>query len=93
MFTSHDRHEVESQAASAGIRAVFSKYTGINASCSSLSRTSVTDYLTVLFAHDFHKLRLRNPTDHVSNRYLSSLHPARGRLCQAASPEREGSGA
>jgi DNA-binding NarL/FixJ family response regulator len=31
MFTSHDSHEVESQAASVGIRAVFSKYTGINA--------------------------------------------------------------
>ena len=31
MFTSHDSHEVESQAASAGILAVFSKYTGLNA--------------------------------------------------------------
>ena len=31
MFTSHDKHDVESQAASVGIRAVFSKYTGINA--------------------------------------------------------------
>jgi DNA-binding NarL/FixJ family response regulator len=31
MFTSHDSHEVESQAASVGILAVFSKYTGINA--------------------------------------------------------------
>ena len=31
MFTSHDSNEVESQAASVGIRAVFSKYTGINA--------------------------------------------------------------
>jgi DNA-binding NarL/FixJ family response regulator len=31
MFTSHDKREVESQAASVGIRAVFSKYTGINA--------------------------------------------------------------
>jgi DNA-binding NarL/FixJ family response regulator len=30
MFTSHSR-DVESQAASVGIRAVFSKYTGINA--------------------------------------------------------------
>ena len=31
MFTSHDRRDVESQAASVGIRAVFSKCTGINA--------------------------------------------------------------
>ena len=31
MFTSHQSREVESQAASVGIRAVFSKYTGINA--------------------------------------------------------------
>ena len=31
MFTSHQGREVESQAASVGIRAVFSKYTGINA--------------------------------------------------------------
>jgi DNA-binding NarL/FixJ family response regulator len=31
LFTSHDKREVESQAASVGIRAVFSKYTGINA--------------------------------------------------------------
>jgi CheY-like chemotaxis protein len=31
MFTSHQSRDVESQAASAGIRAVFSKYTGINA--------------------------------------------------------------
>jgi DNA-binding NarL/FixJ family response regulator len=31
MFTSHDIRDVESQAASVGIRAVFSKYTGINA--------------------------------------------------------------
>ena len=31
MFTSHDKGEVESQAASVGIRAVFSKYTGVNA--------------------------------------------------------------
>src|ERR1700730_1912434 len=31
MFTSHDKREVESQAASVGIRAVVSKYTGINA--------------------------------------------------------------
>jgi len=31
MFTSHDKREVESQAASVGIRAVFSKSTGINA--------------------------------------------------------------
>jgi DNA-binding NarL/FixJ family response regulator len=31
MFTSHDTREVEPQAASVGIRAVFSKYTGINA--------------------------------------------------------------
>ena len=31
MFTSHDRRDVESQAASVGIRAVFSKYTGIKA--------------------------------------------------------------
>jgi hypothetical protein len=30
MFTSHDTREVESQAASVGIRAVFSKYTGVN---------------------------------------------------------------
>ena len=31
LFTSHDTRDVESQAASVGIRAVFSKYTGINA--------------------------------------------------------------
>jgi len=31
MLTSHDRREVESQAALAGIRDVFSKYTDINA--------------------------------------------------------------
>jgi two-component system response regulator YesN len=31
MFTSHSSHEVESQAVSVGIRAVFSKYTGVNA--------------------------------------------------------------
>jgi DNA-binding NarL/FixJ family response regulator len=31
MFTSHDRRDVESQAVSVGIRAVFSKYTEINA--------------------------------------------------------------
>jgi DNA-binding NarL/FixJ family response regulator len=31
MFTSHDRRDVESRAASVGIRAVFSKYTGITA--------------------------------------------------------------
>ena len=31
MFTNHLSDEVESQAASVGIRAVFSKYTGINA--------------------------------------------------------------
>jgi|GraSoi_2013_80cm_1033760.scaffolds.fasta_scaffold00030_7 hypothetical protein len=31
MFTSHDTREVEPQAASVGIRAVFSKCTGINA--------------------------------------------------------------
>ena len=31
MFTSHDWLAVESQAASVGIRAVFSKYAGINA--------------------------------------------------------------
>jgi len=31
MLTSHDTRDVESQAASVGIRAVFSKYTGINA--------------------------------------------------------------
>jgi two-component system invasion response regulator UvrY len=31
MFTSHDSREVESQAASVGILAVFSKYTGIDA--------------------------------------------------------------
>jgi DNA-binding NarL/FixJ family response regulator len=31
MFTSHDIRDVESQAASVGIRAVFSKSTGINA--------------------------------------------------------------
>jgi CheY-like chemotaxis protein len=31
MFTSHDSDEVESEAALAGILAVFSKYTGINA--------------------------------------------------------------
>jgi DNA-binding NarL/FixJ family response regulator len=31
MLTSHDSRDVESQAASVGIRAVFSKYTGINA--------------------------------------------------------------
>jgi DNA-binding NarL/FixJ family response regulator len=31
MFTSHACPDVESQAASVGIRAVFSKYTGINA--------------------------------------------------------------
>src|SRR4029077_3915505 len=31
MFTSHDTRDLESQAASVGIRAVFSKYTGINA--------------------------------------------------------------
>jgi chemosensory pili system protein ChpA (sensor histidine kinase/response regulator) len=31
MFTSHQSRDVESQAASVGIRAVFSKYTGINA--------------------------------------------------------------
>ena len=31
LFTSHDKREVESQAASVGIRAVFSKYTGIDA--------------------------------------------------------------
>jgi DNA-binding NarL/FixJ family response regulator len=31
MFTSHDTRDVESQAASVGIRAVFSKYAGINA--------------------------------------------------------------
>ena len=31
MFTSHDSRDVESQAASVGILAVFSKYTGINA--------------------------------------------------------------
>jgi len=30
MFTSHDTREVEPQAASVGIRAVFSKCTGIN---------------------------------------------------------------
>jgi len=38
MFTSHDSHEVESQAASAGIRAVFSKYTGINALLAQVSK-------------------------------------------------------
>ena len=31
MFTSHQSRDVESQAASVGIRAVFSKYTDINA--------------------------------------------------------------
>jgi DNA-binding NarL/FixJ family response regulator len=31
MFTFHDSREVAPQAASVGIRAVFSKYTGINA--------------------------------------------------------------
>jgi DNA-binding NarL/FixJ family response regulator len=31
LFTSHDKREVESQAASVGIRAVFSKHTGIDA--------------------------------------------------------------
>lgn len=31
MFTAHDSPTVESKAASVGIRAVFSKYTGINA--------------------------------------------------------------
>jgi DNA-binding response OmpR family regulator len=31
MFTSHDSGEVKSQAASVGIRAVFSKHTDINA--------------------------------------------------------------
>src|SRR6202047_1983757 len=31
MFTSHQSRDVESQAASVGIRAVFSKYTGIDA--------------------------------------------------------------
>ena len=31
MFTSHDKRDVESQAASVGIRAVFSKYTGVTA--------------------------------------------------------------
>ena len=31
MFTAHDCPAVESKAASVGIRAVFSKYTGINA--------------------------------------------------------------
>ena len=31
MLTSHDSHDIESKAASVGIRAVFSKYTGINA--------------------------------------------------------------
>jgi DNA-binding NarL/FixJ family response regulator len=31
MFTSHDSRDVESQATSVGILAVFSKYTGINA--------------------------------------------------------------
>ena len=31
MFTNHLSNEVESQAASVGIRAVFSKYTGIDA--------------------------------------------------------------
>jgi len=31
LFTSHDRRDVESQAVSVGIRAVFSKYTDINA--------------------------------------------------------------
>jgi DNA-binding NarL/FixJ family response regulator len=31
MFTSHDKRDVESQAASVGIRAVFSKNTGIDA--------------------------------------------------------------
>jgi DNA-binding NarL/FixJ family response regulator len=31
MFTAHDSPFIESKAASAGIRAVFSKYTGINA--------------------------------------------------------------
>jgi CheY-like chemotaxis protein len=31
MFTSHQSGDVESEAGSAGIRAVFSKYTGINA--------------------------------------------------------------
>jgi two-component system KDP operon response regulator KdpE len=31
MFTSHQSRDVESQATSVGIRAVFSKYTGINA--------------------------------------------------------------
>lgn len=31
MFTAHDSSIVESRAASVGIRAVFSKYTGINA--------------------------------------------------------------
>jgi DNA-binding NarL/FixJ family response regulator len=31
MFTAHDSPTIESRAASVGIRAVFSKYTGINA--------------------------------------------------------------
>jgi CheY-like chemotaxis protein len=31
MFTFHDKRDVESEAASVGIRGVFSKYTGINA--------------------------------------------------------------
>ena len=31
MFTSHQSHDVESQAASVGIRAVFSKHTDLNA--------------------------------------------------------------
>ena len=31
MFTSHDKRDVESRAASVGILAVFSKYTGIDA--------------------------------------------------------------
>jgi CheY-like chemotaxis protein len=46
MFTSHDSPLVESKAASAGIRAVFSKYTGINAlvaQASELLNLSVTD--------------------------------------------------
>ena len=38
MFTSHDSRDVESQAASVGIRAVFSKLTGINALLSQTSK-------------------------------------------------------
>jgi DNA-binding NarL/FixJ family response regulator len=44
MFTSHDSHDVESQAASVGILAVFSKYTGIDALLARVSELLYPSY-------------------------------------------------